>query len=89
LACHIGVSLGIASIGIAKKKLCGTVVGNNISIKNKKVAVKMKRLFISPGNKITLRSAIFVVKKYIYYTNPEPLRRAHIMANEERKNNES
>jgi len=80
LACYIGVILQKPTIGVAKKLLCGKlrkdskveldgeILGDSIEIKN-------KRIFISIGNMITLKTASKIIKKLILAEEryPEPL----------------
>ena len=81
LACYIGLKYDFPTIGVAKKLLCGIVqddsqvvfggkiVGNQIK-KNK------KRIYVSVGNKINLKTATRLVDEMINddYWYPEPLR---------------
>ncbi|RLF59646.1 MAG: endonuclease V [Thermoplasmata archaeon] len=87
LACHIGASLKTPSIGVAKNLLCGTKQNNNIIYDNKILGYAFyankrvkKPVYISSGNKISLKTAVSIVKKISSYKQPEPLRRAHILA---------
>ncbi len=89
IACHFGVLNKIATIGIAKKLLYGKVVGNEIFIGNRKVGMKLGKIYVSPGNKISIDSAYEITKKFLKYSLPEPLRQAHIIANEEKRRNEA
>jgi len=82
IASHIGVVLNIATIGIAKSLLCGEIKDNRIFIKNRLVGEKIGKIYISPGHKISLKTAVYVVKKFLKYNIPEPIRLAHIYANE-------
>ena len=92
LASHMGVVLGIPTIGIAKNLLCGTISHKNdihdfapLLYQGKKVGwahwrhgVK-KPIFISPGHKISLATSLGIAKKMCQYRIPEPLRKAHLL----------
>lgn len=88
LACHAGVTLDIASIGVAKSLLVGKQQpdhmiiheGSNIGYAYYSHSRVKKPVFISQGNKISLETAINVVKKLSTHKQPEPLRQAHILA---------
>ena len=89
LACHFGVVNDIATIGIAKKLLTGSVIKNDVFIGDKKIGKKLGKIYISPGNKISIEKAYEITKKFMKYSIPEPVRLAHILANEERRKSES
>lgn len=92
-ASHLGVTLNITTIGVAKSLLCGDIsnIGDNLwepIIYNGEViggAVFTKQgskpIFVSVGHKISLETAIKIVlacsKKHRI---PEPLREAHMAA---------
>jgi len=91
IASHIGVEMDIPTIGIAKKYLCGEVRGKGRLrpvILNGEVRGyaflpfhHLKRpIYISPGHKISLESALEITKKFCFYRIPEPVRRAHILS---------
>lgn len=87
LASHVGVSLGIPTVGVAKSLLCGNKSKNYIYFDGKKVGYmffsskKIKKpVYISPGHMIDLKKSIEIVKKLSKYKHPEPLRQAHIHA---------
>lgn len=89
MASHVGVLLNKATIGVAKSLLCGGVKNDRIYFNNElrgfvlHTKKKCKPIFISPGNKISLRTSLEIVKKCIRnYKLPEPLRLAHLYANE-------
>ena len=88
LACHFGVVNKIATIGIAKKLLIGNIIKNDIFIDGRKVGKKIGSIYVSPGNKISVDMAYKITKKFMKYTIPEPIRQAHILANEERRKEE-
>ena len=54
LACYIGITAGIPTIGVGKSKLKGNISGKYIMIGDRKVAMIHKGRFLSPGNRIDL-----------------------------------
>lgn len=86
IASHFGILNDIPSIGVAKKLLCGEVKNGYIYLKGEKVGIIYKKntkpIYISPGHKISMESAFMLTKKMCIYRLPEPLRKAHILANE-------
>jgi len=100
IATHIGVLIGIPTIGVAKSRL----VGNFVMPSNKKGKYEpiilhnntvgfvfrsrdnVKPIFISPGHLTDLNCIIGIVEKSLKkYRIPEPLRYAHIFAEEMKK----
>jgi deoxyribonuclease V len=91
-ASHLGVLLRRPSIGVAKRLLCGSVRG--IPSPEKPAAVVLndrvvgyavesggRVIYVSPGNMVSLATALEVVKKTTHrHALPEPLRRAHLLA---------
>lgn len=95
IASHIGALLGIPTIGCAKSRLIGTYrepghkKGNWGFLRyNGKIVGAVLRtrdnirpLFVSPGNKIDLKSSIEIVLTCIRkYRIPEPLRKADFIS---------
>ena len=88
IAAHIGVVLGVPTIGVAKSRLYGDVVGDMlVDPRNGKTigaVVRCKKpLYVSIGNKITLDDAVSIVRRLC--TNsamPLPILLAHNRANE-------
>jgi deoxyribonuclease V len=88
IATHVGVMLDKPAIGVAKKLLCGKKQEDNI-IMNEKIIAKTlqtkqhaKPIIISPGHKISLNTAVKVVKKCLRgHKLPEPIHEAHKYAN--------
>jgi len=100
LASHLGVETGIPTIGVAKSKLCGTLIekvdqDNRVSEvrENDKLighAVlegnKAKNpIYVSPGHRISHDQSLEIVRKYCKYKVPEPIRKAHTEAKKRRK----
>lgn len=89
IASHLGVTLNIATIGVAKSRLCGQhdVLPEDVDsevalmLKNEQIGwlwrskKRCKPLFISPGHRISLNSALSYVKACTRgYRLPEPTR---------------
>ncbi len=85
IASHIGVVLKKPSIGVAKRKLYGEIISINgkeyiIDPTTKEklgmvlTSIRGKKIFVSPGNMVSVESAYMLVKKMIrkHYL-PEPL----------------
>ncbi len=95
LACHIGLLLDVPSIGCAKSKLVGeyeepgaargrrspliykdSVVGAVVRTRD-----KVKPVFVSPGHKVDVETAVRVVLETCRgYRLPEPTRIAHLLS---------
>ena len=92
IACHVGVILDIPTIGVAKKRLCGTfeepglLAGGCSELYSKqgdtigavlRTKKNTKPVFVSPGHKIDLRASLDIVIKCARgYRVPEPTRQA-------------
>jgi deoxyribonuclease V len=96
IASHIGLELGKVTIGVAKNLLCGKVQGERdgwspIIYNERVVGGKIRNLqhapiYVSVGDKISLESAIEMVKKTFSTERfPEPLQIAHKTAVEFRR----
>ncbi|MBD3183161.1 deoxyribonuclease V [Candidatus Poribacteria bacterium] len=96
LASHLGLMLDIPTIGCAKKKLVGDhkplgdEVGDRVPIvyqdENVGAVVKTKKnvkpVYVSPGHKMDIDSAVDIVLKTCRgYKLPEPTRQAHLSVN--------
>lgn len=96
LASHIGLLLDLPSIGCAKKRLVGdydpvgSEVGDHTPITFKGDVVgavlrtkkNVKPVFVSPGHKMDVPSAVEIVMKTCRgYKLPEPTRQAHLSVN--------
>jgi deoxyribonuclease V len=101
IASHIGVLLDIPTIGVAKTILVGKpqeelglMLGDHVPLiwRDKQIAtvlrtkLRCKPLFIAPGHKISMTTAMQLVLQYLRgYRLPEPTRQAHLAANAARK----
>jgi len=87
LATYVGVKNDVPTIGVAKKLLMGEVRGVYIYLSGKRVGAFLKSgikkgIYVSPGHRISLETSLKIVKEYLKYKNPEPLRIAHLFAKE-------
>lgn len=94
IASHIGVLLDVPTIGVAKRRLCGSVRGKvklnkpcPLLFEGRQVgyAIQTKKntnaIYISPGHKVSLKSSLQIVRRCIKsHKLPEPLRIAHELA---------
>ena len=96
LASHIGLALDLPSIGCAKKILVGThdpvgsevgdyaplVFKDNVVGAALRTRENVKPVFISPGHKMDISSAVEIaIKTGGGYKLPEPTRQAHLLVN--------
>jgi len=91
LASHAGVLLDLPTIGVAKSLLCGHPGRDvedwvsEILLNENRVGYAVARrsknpIYVSPGHKISFESSLEVVKRFLRYRIPEPLRLSHILA---------
>jgi deoxyribonuclease V len=100
IACHLGLYLGIPTIGCAKSRLVGKynepggepgrwsvlLDGFDVIGAVVRTKVKVKPVYVSPGHMITLNSAVdWVLACCRGYRLPEPTRLAHMAAGEHLK----
>jgi deoxyribonuclease V len=82
LACYVGVTLDRPTIGVAKSRLCGTVRDDGFVILEHGGQILgytiSKRLYVSIGHRISLGTAVAIVKEMSKSGTPEPLRLADI-----------
>lgn len=83
LACYIGVTLDKPTIGVAKSRLCGRVRPDGfVELDGEILGYTIsKKLYISVGHRITLKTAIALVKEL----GIEPLRLADINSRKDKK----
>lgn len=95
-ASQLGLSMDKPTIGVAKSLLCGEVKDDEIFLDGKKSGFELKTkefskpIYVSPGHKITLKTAVEIVKALIRppHKLPEPLHLAHRYAEEMKEKNE-
>ena len=84
IASHLGIVLDIPTIGVAKNLLHGEIEGRYIFDKGEKIGYVLysskRPIFISPGHRVSKETSIDIVKRFLKYRIPEPLRQAHILA---------
>ena len=83
LACFVGVTLDKPTIGVAKSLLCGTVRPDGfVELGGELLGYAVsKKMYVSVGHRITLKTAIALVKE----VGVEPLRLADINSKRNRK----
>jgi deoxyribonuclease V len=86
LACYIGVTLDKPTIGVAKSRLCGRVRSDGfVELDGEILGYAIsKKLYISVGHRVTLKTAIALVKEL----GVEPLRLADINSRINKKKSE-
>lgn len=95
IACHLGVETGLASIGVAKSRLCGhhdepgPRKGDRSALfdGNERIGTVLRSrdnvrpIYVSPGHRIGLDSAVeLVLACTTRYRLPDPVRRADFLA---------
>ncbi len=103
LACHIGVTFDLPTIGCSRKLLAGryydlpVAKGSSrpVIIDSSGVGVayrsreNVKPIFISPGHLTDIESSLALIKRCLRgFRQPEPLRLAHVLANKFRRSSE-
>jgi deoxyribonuclease V len=85
LACYVGIKVDKPTIGIAKNLLCGNIAENGSQavlldgkVEGYAIQTGAKPIYVSVGHKISLRTAVKLVKEVSKYRIPEPLRLADI-----------
>jgi deoxyribonuclease V len=97
-ASHLGLILDKPTIGVAKSLLCGKVEQNveygwaPLNYKGAVIGAEVvtkqgtKPVYVSVGHRVSLKRATEIVLECSRkYRLPEPIRRAHIIANEEKR----
>jgi len=84
LACYVGLMINKPVVGVAKGLLCGMIKNSRVKINGKILGYEIKRqkkkIYVSVGHKISLKTAVKVVTELIREDHwyPEPLRLADI-----------
>lgn len=97
-ATHLGLAIGKPTIGVAKSLLCGKVEpvgeygwspvtdGGEIIGAEVVAEPRKKPIYVSVGHRVSLKRAIDIVMHCTRtYRIPEPIRRAHMIAGEEKR----
>ena len=100
IACHVGVALGIPTIGVAKRLLCGSfdkavlrreghaavmVEGTQAGWAIAPHGNERKTVFASPGHMVSARDALDIVLRSLGRRQPKPLELAHAAATAARR----
>ena len=91
IASHVGVEFDSPSIGAAKSLLCGSpgkvsgdarpiVLSGKAIGTELKTSARAKPIYVSPGHKMSMASAVKITTKVSRLKIPEPLRLAHMEA---------
>jgi deoxyribonuclease V len=84
LASYIGFMLDKPTIGIAKSLLCGYISNDDVIDNNEIIGSIIRKnnrmIYVSIGNKISLKSAKRIVEECLIYSVPEPIRIAESFA---------
>ncbi len=80
LASHVGVLLKKPTIGVTRKPIKEAQRDNSLlKIKGRIEGELVNGVIVSVGHKITLKTAVNLIKRVSIYKIPEPLRQAHIL----------
>lgn len=93
IASHIGILLDMPTVGIAKKLLLGEEKDGKVVFEDEKRAAVLKTkehakpIYVSPGHRVSLRTALELVKNCMVekHKMPEPLHEAHKYSNKVKK----
>ncbi|MCZ3365793.1 MULTISPECIES: endonuclease V [Methanobacterium] len=86
LASHVGLLMDMPTIGVAKRLIKGNYKYKSdnslktVEFMNKSVGACNRQKCISVGHKISLKTAVDIVRETSIFKMPEPLRQAHILA---------
>lgn len=78
LACFAGLTVDKPTIGVAKSRLCGTIAGDRVELGGETMGKIVNGRYVSVGHRVSLDTAVNMVKKLSKSSIPEPLRLADI-----------
>lgn len=91
IACHLGVFFNVPTIGVAKSLLCGSVGELEgdlypVQMDGELTGFFLKGdggngIYVSVGHRTSLGRCRSICRRFMRHRIPEPLRRAHILAN--------
>lgn len=95
VACHIGVTLGVPTVGAAKSLLVGRLGAPEgtrapITIEGKVSGMQLRpmkrtKVYVSVGHRVSLGTAADICERLMVRGVPEPQRQAHLLATETRR----
>jgi deoxyribonuclease V len=97
LASHVGMLMDVPTLGVAKRLIKGRHIHHasqphpeketpQLILDSKRVVgAFFRRNYVSIGHKISLHTALEVIKRSSIYYTPEPIRKAHMLATEKFK----
>lgn len=82
LASYVGIKVNKPTIGVAKNLLCGNMRGTDVLLNGRIAGCALKThekpIYVSVGHRISLKTAVKLVKEVSKHRIPEPLRLADI-----------
>ncbi len=97
VASHAGVEFDLPTVGVAKKLLCGApgrrseeqvyeiIVDGVRSGYSVSCGIGKKPVYVSPGHKVSFEFSLSVARQFMRRRVPEPIRRAHTVAESARR----
>ena len=95
IACHVGIFFNVPTVGVAKSLLCGSIEDDG----SPSVPIRMggeiaglmlrgsgsKGVYVSVGHRVSLKTCETICRRFMKHTIPEPLRKAHVLASEAKR----
>lgn len=86
LACLVGVALDKPAVGVAKSRLCGTVKSDgSVELGGQVLGRVVNGQYVSVGHRISLATAVQLVRRLSKGRVPEPLRLADLLSKRKRR----